>query len=91
MKWFNAYKLCLWMRMNKPFRDNKLIAPPEKNTDRKVHYRQITDNVMNNNLHPGLTDVIGSAQEVNQKCGITHLWHYGLMKDDQDLLVHVAR
>ncbi len=53
----------------------------------------ITDNVMNNNslVHPGLTNVIGSAQEVNQKWGITHLWHYGLMKDHQDLLVHAAR
>lgn len=28
--WFNTYKLCLWMRMNKPLRASKLIAPPKK-------------------------------------------------------------
>lgn len=78
--------------MNKPFRANKLIAPPEKNrciTDTNC----ITEYVMNNNslVHLGLTNVIGSGQEVNQKSGITHLRHYGLMKDHQDLLVYAAR
>lgn len=51
----------------------------------------MTAHIINPLVHPGLTNVISSAQEVDQKCGITHLWHDGFMKDDQDLLVHEAR
>lgn len=47
---FNTYKLCSWMRTNKPFRANKLIAPPESNTDRKVYYK-IKKNFINSNYN----------------------------------------